>query len=322
MAPRYMASMALLLAMLLWASSFIALKYAFQWYPPEWVIFGRMLVAAICFLPFWKMLKPKHIPHRDKLWLLALAFAEPGLYFIFESLALENTSASQAGMITALLPMLVAIGAAFWLKERVNLWTILGFGLAIAGAILLSTSSQADESAPNPVFGNIMELMAMVCAAVYTLILKKLSDRYSAWFITAFQSFFGTIFFLPLALSAEGGFVFHQEGILSILYLGALITLGAYGLYNWSVQQIQATHASAYTNLIPVFTVIMAFLILDERFTQGQIIASFLVIAGLALSQMPEKREKEMALDTESRTDGGVSAEELKPQENVPPEAG
>lgn len=317
-----MATLALLLAMLLWASSFIALKYAFQWYPPEWVIFGRMLVAAICFLPFWKLLRPEHIPHKDKLWLLVLAFAEPGLYFIFESLALENTSASQAGMITALLPMLVAIGAAFWLKESVNVWTMLGFGLAIAGAILLSTSSQADENAPNPVFGNLMELMAMICAAVYTLILKKLSDRYSAWFITAFQSFFGTVFFLPLALSAEGQMVFYQEGILSILYLGALITLGAYGLYNWSVQQIQATHASAYTNLIPVFTVIMAFLILDERFTQGQIIASFLVIAGLALSQMPDRKLKEKARNAASLKDDLVSDGTLKPQENVPPEAG
>lgn len=306
-----MATLALLIAMLLWASSFIALKYAFQWYPPEWVIFGRMLVAALCFLPFWKLLKPHHIPHKDKLWLLALAFAEPGLYFIFESLALENTTASQAGMITALLPMLVAIGAAFWLKERVTLWTMLGFALAIAGAVLLSTSSTADESAPNPVFGNLMELLAMICAAFYTLILKKLSDRYSAWFITAFQSFFGTVFFLPLALAADGELVFYKEGVLSILYLGALITLGAYGLYNWSVQQIQATHASAYTNLIPVFTVIMAFLILDERFTQGQIIASFLVIAGLALSQMPERKPKESDRSKASKS-----------QESAPSEAG
>ncbi|WP_028303796.1 DMT family transporter [Oceanospirillum maris] len=305
MAPRYMAGMALLLAMILWASSFIALKYAFQWYPPEWVIFGRMLIAALCFLPFWKWLNPGPIPRKDKVWLLLLAFAEPGLYFIFESIALQNTSASQAGMITALLPMLVAIGAAFWLKERVSAWTVVGFGLAIMGGVLLSTSSTASDSAPNPEFGNLMELLAMVCAAVYTLILKKLSDRYSTWFITAFQSFFGTVFFLPLALSAEGEMVFHQEGVLSVLYLGVLITLGAYGLYNWSVQQIQATHASAYTNLIPVFTVIMAFLILDERFTQGQVIASFLVIAGLALSQIPERKTSN-----------------LTPPENVPPEAG
>ena len=45
-------TVSLLLAMLLWASSFIALKLAFQFYHPMWVIFGRMVVASLVFL-FW-----------------------------------------------------------------------------------------------------------------------------------------------------------------------------------------------------------------------------------------------------------------------------
>ena len=45
-----LAPLALVLAMLLWASSFIALKFAFRSYDPLVVIFGRMLVASICFL--------------------------------------------------------------------------------------------------------------------------------------------------------------------------------------------------------------------------------------------------------------------------------
>ncbi|MBP8037542.1 MAG: EamA family transporter, partial [Desulfobulbus sp.] len=44
--------MALLLAMVLWGSSFVALKYSFQEMRPLAVIFGRMVVASLCFLPF------------------------------------------------------------------------------------------------------------------------------------------------------------------------------------------------------------------------------------------------------------------------------
>ncbi|OPX54695.1 Threonine/homoserine efflux transporter RhtA [Oceanospirillum multiglobuliferum] len=284
------AQAALLVAMLLWASSFIALKFAFEYSSPEWVIFGRMLVAAICFLPFITRLAPKKISKADCYWFLLLGLAEPGLYFIFESLALANTSASQAGMITSLLPMLVAIGAAIWLNERVTKLTMIGFALAIGGAALLSISSESSASAPNPIFGNMMELMAMICAAAYTLLLKKLSGSYNTWFITAFQAFFGTLFFLPLALMSSAVPTLSAEGVGAVLYLGVFITLGAYGLYNWAVQKIPATQASAFTNLIPVFTVILAFIILGERFTQGQILASLMVIAGLALSQIPVRQ--------------------------------
>jgi len=295
------AQMALLVAMLLWASSFIALKFAFEHTSPEWVIFGRMLVAAICFLPFIAKLAPKRISKTDCYWFLLLGLAEPGLYFIFESLALANTSASQAGMITSLLPMLVAIGAAIWLNEKVTKLTMVGFALAIGGAALLSVSSESNASAPNPIFGNIMELMAMVCAAVYTLLLKKLSGRYNTWFITAFQAFFGTLFFLPVALMSTTVPTISIEGVGAVLYLGVFITIGAYGLYNWAVQKIPATQASAFTNLIPVFTVILAFIILGERFTQGQVIASLMVISGLALSQIRVRQPQDTAnatLDT------------------------
>lgn len=295
------AQAALLVAMLLWASSFIALKFAFAQTAPEWVIFGRMLVAALCFLPFITRLAPKQINKSDLYWFLLLGLAEPGLYFIFESLALANTSASQAGMITSLLPMLVAIGAAVWLNERVTKLTVVGFALAIGGAALLSVSSESSSSAPHPVFGNLMELMAMVCAAAYTLLLKKLSGRYNTWFITAFQSFFGTLFFLPLALMSTTAPSVTIESMGAILYLGVFITLGAYGLYNWAVQKIPATQASAFTNLIPVFTVILAFILLGERFTQGQVIASLMVISGLALSQIsvrPTSEATKVRLDT------------------------
>ena len=60
-----------------------------------------------------------------------MAICEPCLYFLFEARALQLTSASQAGMITAMLPLLVAILAWGWLKERISRQTLLGFMLAI-----------------------------------------------------------------------------------------------------------------------------------------------------------------------------------------------
>lgn len=110
--------LAILSATLLWSSSFIALKTAFTVYDPMVVIFARMVIAFIFILIFLKPLRNVEFRKKDFKYLLFLGFCEPCLYFIFEAIALKNTTASQAGMITATLPLVVAIPAWLILKEE------------------------------------------------------------------------------------------------------------------------------------------------------------------------------------------------------------
>ncbi|MDX1267916.1 MAG: DMT family transporter, partial [Oceanisphaera sp.] len=175
----------LVAAMMLWASSFVALKLAFRGYDPMIVIFGRMLVATICFLPWVPRVRSGNaLRQRDLKPLLFMALCEPCLYFIFEARALELTSASQAGMITALLPLMVAVGARVVLKEVLTVGMLVGFGLAIAGAVWLSLAGEATAEAPRPLLGNFLEFMAMVCATGYTISLKRLTRHYTPFFLT------------------------------------------------------------------------------------------------------------------------------------------
>lgn len=161
-----------------------------------------------------------------------MSLFEPCLYFIFEAIALKNTTASGAGMITALLPLMVAVGARWVLKEAITRQMIIGFTLAITGSIWLSLSSHASEYAPNPIYGNFMEFLAMVCATGYVITLKFLSDRYSSFFLTATQAFIGAIFYFPALLmsSVAKPTSFEIMPTLSIAYLEAMITLATYGL--------------------------------------------------------------------------------------------
>ena len=281
------AQISLVCAMILWASSLVALKMAFQGYHPMQVVFGRMLVASLCFLVFIPSFRRIQWRRQDFKYLLIMAVCEPCLYFIFEAKALENTSASQAGMITAMLPLLVAILAWTFLKEQVSRQTLFGFFLAIAGAILLSLSSETSEMAPNPLLGNFCEFLAMVCAAGYTVSLKHLTSNYPPLFLTAFQAFLGSLFFFPFLLSPDIGFPNQWMTIpaLSIIYLGTFITLGAYGLYNFGVSKISANHAAAFVNLIPVFSVFLGMLILGDNLIIEQWLACGLVFIGVYVSR-------------------------------------
>jgi drug/metabolite transporter (DMT)-like permease len=223
-----------------------------------------------------------------------MAICEPCLYFLFEARALELTSASQAGMITALLPLMVAVGARFVLQEELSASMLAGFAMAIAGAVWLSLAGEASADAPQPLLGNFLEFVAMVCATGYIISLKRLTSRYTPFFLTAVQAFVGAMFFLPfLALPSTALPVQWLWGpTLAIIYLGAVITLGAYGLYNYGVSRIPASQASVFVNLIPVFTVFLGWLILDERFTRDQYLASALVFVGIYISQRRSRKQR------------------------------
>ena len=280
--------LALVMAMVLWSSSFIALKIAFQVYDPMFVIFGRMVVASICFLVVGKRIaRSLHYQRGDYKLIFFMAFCEPCLYFIFEAKAVENTTASQAGIITALLPILVMIAASLFLKEKVTRKSWAGAVIAVTGVLWLTAESSPSSDAPNPVLGNFLEFLALVCATGYTLSLKALSDRYSPFFLTAIQALIGSIFYFPLLFlpSTELPLYYDPTSGMAIIYLGAVITLGAYGLYNYGIKYVPANKGTMYVNLIPVFSVILGWLILDESFTIFQFGAGFLILGGVYLSQ-------------------------------------
>ena len=281
-------SFALLLAVILWASSFIALKIAFRAYDPMVVIFGRMFVATICFLIVGRRVTQSlHYCRGDYKLILAMAFCEPCLYFIFEAKAVQNTTASQAGMITALGPVLVMAAAALFLKEQIKVKSWLGSLVAIIGVCWLTLASNPSLEAPNPLLGNFLEFLAMICATGYTIILKSLTERYSPFFLTAMQAFIGCLFYFPLLFlpSTVLPDQLHRGPALAIVYLGAVITLAAYGLFNYGVKYLPANKAASYINLIPIFSVLLGWLILGDTFTGWQICAGILIVGGVYLTQ-------------------------------------
>ena len=285
----FIAFISLLLAMLVWGSSFIALKSALINTRPYTIIFFRMLFASLFFLFFlnrFSRYKYK-LNRKDIQYFLLLSLFEPALYFLFEVNALRFTSASQAGIVSSVMPLITAILAVFILKELIRTKVIVGSLLSMIGVIILSLSAESSQSAANPLLGNFLELGAMVCAAGYTIVAKHLSKKFSALFITASQAFIGVLFFFPFFLYELVQYQFNTsiDSMLWILYLGIAVTLGGYGLYNFALTKIDASKAAVFVNLIPIFSVILGYLILNEKLTLLQIFAAFLILFGVTISQ-------------------------------------
>ena len=282
------ASAALLLAALLWSSAYVVMKWALGYFPPLTMIAGRMLAAGLVFLvavPYFR--RQVRYQRGDWKWFALMSLGEPCLYFVLETHALLYTTASQAGTISAILPVIVAFGAMLFLKEKMSARGWLGAGLAIAGVIGLTIGAEATETAPNPLFGNILEMCAMLCAAVYFLCARQLSSRYPSLFITAVQTWAGTLFFFPAFFMPGQGLpeAAPLSAWLSLVYLGVFVSIGAYGTFNYGLSRLNAGNAAIYVNLIPVFTLLMGVFILGESLTGLQYPAIGLVLYGLYISR-------------------------------------
>jgi drug/metabolite transporter (DMT)-like permease len=278
---------ALFAAVLLWGGSFAAMRMSVQAMSPWSVMWLRMAIALSVILPFAGRLKTRAYRRGDWKLLGPMVLFQPCFYFLLESNALCFTTSSQAGVISAFVPILVAVGAWMMLAEPLGRRTLLGLFLSVAGVAVLSLSGRPDAAAANPLLGNVLELGAMACAAVNIIMVKRLCERYNPWLLTALQVAAGTLFFSPglVLLCRQPGVVWTTPLILSIVFLGALVTLGAFGLYNWAMSRIPASRASMFINLVPVTAVAIGWMSMGESLSGLQCVAAAVVVIGVGISQ-------------------------------------
>ncbi len=273
-------------AVFLWGSSFVAMRIVLKDLHPFAVMFCRLFSALIFIIPISIKLFPKSYQKNDWKILALMVLFQPCLYFLFESNALTFTTSSQAGVISACLPLMVAVAAWFFLSESINSKTIIGLILSICGVILLTIFQSKQVDAPHPVLGNILEVGAMFSACANLILIKKLSSNYGAWSLTGMQIIAGTIFFLPgikYIINTDPS-IWTMQLIFLLLYLGICVSFLAFGLYNWGISKIKVSRASIFINLIPVTAVMLGWLILGETLNSKQMIATIIVISGVFLS--------------------------------------
>lgn len=276
-------------AVLFWGMSFFGTKTALRaGFSPMTVVWLRMVIASLVFAPFWQRLpKPERRPG-DLKWVGLACLLQAGIYYLAENYAIVYTTSSQAGVISAIVPLLVAAGAWLFLKEHIGPRTLVGICLSVAGVAALSMGATADASASNPLLGNSLEVVAMASAAGATLAIKHLVGRWNPWMLTGLQSLFGCVFFLPGALASDPRTWLAVPPVawLSVLYLGTLVSLLAFGLYNVAMSRMPASRASIAINAVPLVALMTGWLLGSEKLGPVQIAGCVAIAAGVAFAQL------------------------------------
>jgi drug/metabolite transporter (DMT)-like permease len=138
--------------------------------------------------------------------------------------------------------------------------------------------------------GVLLLFVAVFAAVAYSVIIRKISHEYNPVTIITYQNLVGALYFLPLFLIFDFQHFItikpNRELVLAMLQLAVFASTLAYVFYIIAIKEIGVIKANIFTNLIPVFTGLFSFIILDERFTWLKIAGMILVLGGVIVSQM------------------------------------
>ena len=279
--------MAMFMLILIWGGSFAVTKTAVAYLEPEFLVLCRMCLGAAVFLLCWKRLRRTKIFRKDIPILIVMVLFEPCMFFLLESYALMNTSSSQAGMIVATAPLFTAIAAWTVLREKPSFLMWLGFIISIFGIVLLNFNSAETSAAPNPILGNILQMLGMCCGAGFIVCVRLIGSRYPPFFMAAYQAVAGSVFFIILNI-ARGTRIpdsIELVPMLCILYLGVLMTVGGISFFNYAVARLPAATSAGLLNLVPFVAVLIGAFVLNEDLSAVQWVAGMFVITGVLISQ-------------------------------------
>lgn len=281
-------------AMFFWAITFVWIKVALVTYRPYEIVFLRLAFASLLLFGVIFLLgKRERVEPRDLLYLMLVAFFEPFLYFIGEANGMRHVSSTLGSLIISTIPLVTAVGAWLFLKEKIHLLLVAGLLVSFSGVALLSFS---EPDLFGTLKGVLLLLLAVFAGMMYGITVLRITRKYRSLTIVAWQSLFGMLYMLPLFLIFDWGhFSTVQQdtrGLLTIAAMSLFASVGSFLLFTGVIRELGVVRSNIFSNLIPVFTVILAWLILRDAITWKIVAGVLLTILGLLISQYHDLRRR------------------------------
>jgi drug/metabolite transporter (DMT)-like permease len=274
----------------IWGFSFLFTKETLDYTFPLQLLGFRFCAAALL-LTILKLAGIIQIDLKGKSisTLLLLAFFQPILYFIGETWGVKWTSASEAGMVIALVPVAIAAMAAIFLKETLNVKQILSIAASVLGVILI-VAAQGEFQIGVHLWGILALLLAVFSAGTYSILARHTSREFTPIEITFVMMWAGTVIFNTLGVAQsilKGSFLAYLTPLESvsvlwaIFYLGILSSVLAFFLSNYMYAKLPASQTAPIMNLITVVSVFAGVFFHGEFFGWLQAVGVTLIILGV-----------------------------------------
>ena len=217
---------------------------------------------------------------------ILLGILQPVLYFVFENYGLMYTTTSFTGIMSSVSPIFTAILGALILREVPNWKQWICIVVSIIGVMMVSLGGSGGE---NTAVGCICLVLAYLTGSFYSLLSRKLSEKFTAFeltyvmFVVGFSTFavWSFVQYRGETISLFADALSHGEFIASILYLGLCASIGAYLLANYSLGKLPVARATVFGNISTVVSVTSGVIIMGDPFTWISLAAFVLILCGI-----------------------------------------
>ena len=279
----------------IWGIAGPVIKATLSFIPPFTFLFWRFLLASIIFLPFfiWLARKEKETL-KTLLPIVPIGFLGIPLCLAFVFLGFERTSALDGTILSALAPIFIVLAGVFFLKEKVSKLEALGLAVAIAGSVVMVSQPLLEGGgfARNNLLGNIFIILSDIVWTGYVVASKKEFKKHSPLVITAVSFFTGLVTIFPLALLEKGPQILNfQFSILNsgalwgLLYMTILSSVIAYFTFEAGLRLIEASEATLFAYLQPIFAAPVAVFWLGEKITPPFFLGAVIIAIGIVLTE-------------------------------------
>jgi len=279
-------------------------KVTLEEFPPMSLAFLRFSIASLLLIPFLLTVnkkgvytKPKaKIDKKDlpKLILIGIFVITLNITFFFEGII--KTSATNASVLTLIIPLLSVVLGWLFLKEKIYLINLAGILVAFLGAIVVIQLPEIlfGNYSPGVLFGNILIILASISWVLGIILSRQMLKKYPSLIITAVAFFVGTVsflipFFIDLAKNPDWLQSITILGILGLIYMTMLSSISAYFLFEWGLARTSVIKADLFQYIEPFVAAGLAVWVLGEQITIPFIIGGILITAGVYLGTLAKE---------------------------------
>lgn len=276
--------------LVLWASAFVAIRHL-QDVPPGALALGRTAVGTVVLALFLlvrrtRTHRPMVVPRgRDWLPVVTVGVLWFGVYMVALNAAEQRIDAGTASMLVQISPIVIAVLAVLFLGERPHRGLFIGLAVAFTGVVLIGFATSSGDGRGD-LLGVLLVLLAAVVYSVSVITQKPVLARVPALDMTFFACLIGTVACLPFSGQLVSVIDTAPAGNLWwIVYLGVFPTAVAFTTWAVALTAMSASSLGVTTYLVPLITVLLAWLLLSETPPWLAFVGGVLSLVGVGIAR-------------------------------------
>ena len=218
--------------------------------------------------------------------ILILFISVTGVLFhhLFLAVGLSKTDASNAGLILGAVPLTTSIFAMIILRERFTIHRFIGILIGISGVSMIVLAGS--EGGLNLRIGDVYIVLSVIAQAISFILIKLASKTLDIRFITGTTFLLGALMLFTVGLSLEPNGLTLLAGKPLFVWIvfvtsGVVATGGGHLLYNRAIKRIGPSETSMFLNMTPFFSLVGAYLFLDEMVLMTHLFGFVLIVTGV-----------------------------------------